>query len=163
MEIYLIGIIVLLSLVGMGFWIWFLVSRSSSSPTSGIDLSDLCVPADQLIDISTLQCCVQGGTTTSLRYVLELDSLVGPSAVFWATACEGHCQIGRLPDNSGCIPSGETSGGSEAYQACVNLIKPESGSRCQLALPVAINGIEPFYIVETSDSNCKQLINCRAN
>ncbi len=155
-TIVILIIFVIIALVALGVWI-FIIRRDATDPMSPNNILDPfeCVPVDQLIDISNLQCCVQGSSVSPLRYVESLDAIVGPSAVFWAQACAGHCERGiRTTDNTACV-----TGDSTAYQQCANLIKP-TDTCGELALPVAILGADRYYIVEISNANCQTTTPC---
>ncbi len=155
-TIIVLIIFIVIILIAFGAWI-YIVQRDSKNPMSPNNILDPseCVPVDQLIDISNLECCIQGNETSPFRYIESLDAIVGPSAVFWAQACAGHCVRGvKTADNLAC-----TTGDSTAYQQCINLIMPTDNCG-ELALPVAINGVDRYYIVEISNANCQTTIPC---
>jgi hypothetical protein len=114
-----------------------------------------CVRAtNQLIDISKLECCCLGGQQTDLRYVPSLDVVVSPGPTYFLDACAGFCQNGNYN------PTSETcqNGPSQRFQSCVNLTRPINCT--SPAMPVAVNGIQFYYIHSATNQECPASAAC---
>lgn len=108
-----------------------------------------CTPSlDTLTDVSTYQCCVQGGLTTSSRYVPDLDMVLDTSPIYYVNVCQGYCLNGFA--NGNCI--NPTFGEEELFNECLNKLRPVDciGS----AMPVGSLGITYYYAQSVTDADC---------
>lgn len=120
-----------------------------------IDPKRPCVRAtNQLIDVSQLECCCLGGQQTDLRYIKSLDVVVSPGPTYYLDACAGFCENGNYnPVTEMC-----RTGSSVKFASCADLTKPVDcdGS----AMPVAVSGIEFFYVHTATKEECPSSAQC---
>ena len=109
---------------------------------------------DELIDISKLPCCCQNEFQTDRRYISTLNVVVAPSPTSYLDACAGFC------DNADYNASTETclTGSSTNFTACINLTKPVNCS--DSAMPVAVDGVQPYYVHSATQDECPTSANC---
>lgn len=155
LVIVLIVIVILL--------VWFSINtakrvqeQSQTNPVTGD--TDQCIRStNDLIDITDVPCCCIGGFSTNTRYVRKLNAVVGPTPVYYLNACAGFCNNGSFnPTTEQC-----STGSSDQFKSCLNLTKPINckGS----AMPVAVEGIQFYYIQSASDDACKVSSLCAPN
>jgi len=158
-----IVLLVIVLIVVIGLLIWLSINTAQrvqdqleNNPV--IDNIDTCVRStNDLIDIEKLPCCCVGGFANDNRYVPKLNAVVGPTPVAYLDACAGFCS------NSSYDPSSETctNGSSNEFKNCIELIKPAD---CKgPAFPVAVIGIQPYYIQFATDEACKISSLCAPN
>nr|QBK90762.1 MAG: hypothetical protein LCPAC201_00630 [Pithovirus LCPAC201] len=120
-----------------------------------IDPKRPCVRStNQLIDVSQLECCCLGGQQTDLRYIKSLDAVVSPGPTYYLDACAGFCENGNYnPVTETC-----RTGSSTKFTSCANMTKPVD---CDgTAMPVAVVGIEFFYIHSATKEECVNSAAC---
>lgn len=149
-------IVVIVVLIGLTI-ITILVIRQEETAGPGpvIDPMRPCVRStNQLVNVSQLDCCCVGGEQTDLRYIKSLDVVVSPGPTYFLDACAGFCQNGNYnPTTEEC-----RTGSSQRFKSCVDLTKPVD---CDSpATPVAVNGIEFFYVHSASMEECKASAPC---
>ena len=112
---------------------------------------------DQLVNISQRNCCCIGGQQTDLRYVPSLDVVVSPGPTYYLDACAAFCQDGNFdPTTKTC-----RTGSSDRFVSCVNLTRPIN---CDSpAMPVAVDGIEFFYVHSATNAECQASGACAPN
>lgn len=145
--IVIIGVVVILILLSVNTANE--VKRAQQNATT-IGVTDQCTRSNgELIDLTDVPCCCTSGFATDNRYVRKLNMVVGPNPVSYLGACAGFCANGSYnPETEQC-----NTGSSEQFTSCVNLTKPDNckGS----AMPVAVEGIQFYYVQSATDAACK--------
>jgi len=117
-----------------------------------------CTPAlNTLLDISSDQCCVQGGITTSSRYVPSLNMVLNTTPQYYITVCQGYCTNGFV--NNQCVNT--TFQEQENYNTCVNELIPTNCTGS--AMPVGVVGTTYYYAQNVTNENCTTTAVCTSS
>lgn len=139
-------IIVFILVIGIfGLLIW---SFNKPSPTPPTPPPNPCTVSG-LIDISNLTCCQINGTTTSLRYMSNLNMVVAPYSSYYVDVCQGFCLDGFDSQKQDCI----NGSGSDNFKSCLTQLAPPTGCE-QSARPVATDGSQLFYGFSATNAQC---------
>jgi hypothetical protein len=128
---------------------------SATKQITIVSLTNACTAAtDSLIDVTSLECCVQGGQVTASKYVPSLDMVVNPTATYYLNVCAGYCPDGYVGGQ--CVNA--TYGQQTIYNNCVKELQPLNcrGS----AMPVGISGTTLYYGQSATNADCQQTTVC---
>lgn len=136
------------------------IRQEEENPGTGaiIDPKRPCVRStNQLIDISQFECCCLGGQQTDFRYIKSLDVVVSPGPTYYLDACAAFCENGNYnPTTEIC-----RTGSSTKFTSCINMTRPVD---CDgTAMPIAVDGIEFFYVHSATKEDCVNTATCAPN
>ena len=144
----LVMTIIIVIVIGLGIFGYISYRESNTPTTDPFNRPQCTASTNDVVSISGFECCYTNGNVTPFRYVEELDLVVGPSPVYYLTACSGFCENGLFDSNTEkCI-----TGSSTKFEKCINITKPVN---CRgAALPVAALGTELFYAKSATVDAC---------
>lgn len=151
--LWIIVVLCLFCLVGVS--IYDLKTVHAAKQISILTTNNACtVSTDKLIDVSSLDCCVQGGVVTASKYVSSLDMVVNPAATYYLDVCVGYCPDGYV--GTKCVNA--SYGQQTAFDNCVKVLQLLNcrGS----AMPVGISGTTIYYGHSATNADCLQTTTC---
>ena len=149
----IIIIVIIIWLIGFVFFTKITAKPPDFTPPT----NNQCVKStNELFNLTGALCCCTQGNQTSLRpaTIQGLPLVLSTSSTFYLDACAGFCEDGMYNSSSETCKSGSNS----KFQDCINLSKPQN---CQgLALPVAVDGIQFYYINSATMDQCTSTGDC---
>ncbi len=107
-----------------------------------------------LPDVKNLQCCVISGQLTPNKYYEELNLVINPVPTYYLDVCKGFCVDGYNYIDNNCI----NGVGDVDFLNCVKASEPKDcyGN----SQPVAISGINPYYVYSATNAICGETQKC---
>ena len=146
-----IVIIVIVIIVFLGVIFATEIRKGNAKP---IDPDNCDVSTNSVPSIAGIGCCYRGEQVTQFKFYPPFNAVLGPNPVYWVQACSGFCKDDKVSTNKlSCA-----EGSSEEYEKCIALAKPRN---CKgLAMPVAADGTDLFYINFATNESCTCSGNC---
>ena len=157
----LLGIAIFISIVGIGFIVWILVTGNDST-NDGI-IGPPCSTIDKSIlpSASEFPCVAEAVVPTLDRLTIGYAplSVISTFPTYYNDACASLCQsvsCDSVGNNCICINT-NSENVQDTYDKCIEQLKPVG---CQgTAKPVAIDGNQPYYVNHFvgSDENVQRI------